>query len=155
MLGSPTYDRQTHADSSFTRDTLGLGLVLLVLLSIGGVNLLISHPWQRAAQAAPWCLPGEVPAFHFGFSTLADLMGTDFGLPKECEHGLNSTGDTLQETTTGVATYQWCTNTPSFARGKEHWTLTPAGLEHWIEGIDYPPALPIVRVPDLRHLCST
>jgi hypothetical protein len=156
VLGSPTYDRQTDADMPFTLDTFGLGLVLVMLLSISGLNLWASRPWQQTAtQPAAWCPRGEVPTFRFGFSALADALGSEIGLPIECEHGLNSTGDTLQTTTTGVARYDWCTNTPSFARGAEHWTLTPGGLEHWTEGVDFPPSLPIVRVPDLRHLCST
>jgi hypothetical protein len=155
MLGSPTNDRQTDADTPFTLDMLGLGMALVVLLLISGLNLWASHPWQKVASSAPWCPPGEAPTFRFGFGALADALGGEMGQPTECEHGLNSTGDTLQTTTTGLASYDWCTNTSSFAHGAEHWTLTGGGLEHWTDGVESPPGLPIVRSPDLRHLCST
>jgi len=49
------------------------------------------------------------------------------GVPIECEHGDDSSSNTLQTTTTGIALYFWCTNTPSFTRGQEHWMLTRDG----------------------------
>jgi hypothetical protein len=76
------------------------------------------------------------------------------GDPTECEHGDAWTTDTRQETTTGAAVYRWCTNTPTFTRGREHWMLTSNDVEHWTDEGPPPPPQPVVRVPDLRQPCS-
>lgn len=140
------------------RAELGLGLACVVLLAIS----LMSLPRQQlvpvaGALHAPWCLPDQSPSFEFGFAELNAATGDGvMGVPTECEHGTDqSNGDTSQKTTTGIATYSWCTNTPRFTRsfGQEHWMLTDDGLEHWVGGPDSPRPLPLVRAPDLRHLC--
>jgi hypothetical protein len=53
------------------------------------------------------------------------------GDPTECEHAVPNSGDVLQRTTTGLALYRRDTNTPMFTNGREHWALTPDGVEHW------------------------
>jgi hypothetical protein len=98
---------------------------------------------------------GDVPTFRFGFSSLAQAIGSTMGVPIECEHGEDASDNTFQATTTGLAVYNWCTNTPSFTRGEEHWMLTPQGVEHWMGDANSPRPLPIARAPDLRHLCPT
>jgi len=136
---------------------LGLGLACVALLAIS----LLSLPRQQlvvvsGARHAPWCLPEQSPNFEFGFAALDEATSGAMGTPTECEHGTDqSNGDTSQKTTTGIATYSWCTNTPTFTRtlGQEHWMLTADGLEHWVGGPDSPRPLPIVRTPDLRHPC--
>jgi hypothetical protein len=137
------------------RSELGLALACIALLAISVVTL----PRQQlllvpGAPHAPWCLPDQSPSFEFGFAALNQATGGVMGAPTECEHGTTeSNGDTSQKTTTGLATYSWCTNTPSFARGQERWILTADGLEHWIGGPDSPRSLRIVRAPDLRYPC--
>ena len=93
--------------------------------------------------------------FRFGFAELAQQIGAAMGTPVECEHGDDASENTSQKTTTGVAVYEWCTNTPGFASGDQHWMLTPQGLEHWTGAIEEPALMPVVRAPDLRHLCLT
>ena len=105
-------------------------------------------------SARALCFPDQSPKFQFGFAALDEATHGAMGAPTECEHGIStSSSDTTQKTSTGVASYSWCTNAPSFTRGDEHWMLTPDGIEHWIGSPDPPRALPVVRGPDLRHLC--
>ncbi len=62
------------------------------------------------------------------------------GTPVECEHTNPVNGDSLQQTTTGLAFYRKSTNTPTFTNGSEHWALTPTGTVYWTGGsIDPPP----------------
>jgi len=138
-----------------TRTGLGLVLACLALLGISLTGLPRQQVWVvPGVQHAPWCLPDQTPSFQFGFAALAQATDGVMGAPTECEHGAEqSNGDTTQKTTTGVAVYSWCTNTPSFTRGQEHWLLTTDGLEHWIGSPDSPRPQPVVRGPDLRHLC--
>ena len=133
-----------------------LSVVCVALLAISLVRLPTQQLWAvpGAAQRAPWCLPGQSPSFQFGFAALSQATDGVMGAPTECEHGAEqSNGDTAQATTTGMAVYSWCTNTPSFTRDQEHWMLTADGLEHWFGSAESPRPLPIVRSPDLRHLC--
>jgi len=143
--------------ASSTRAEVVLALACVALLAASLVSLPPQQLWAVAgARRSPWCLPGQSPSFQFGFAALAQVTNGAMGAPTECEHGTDqSSGDTEQATTTGVAMYSWCTNTPSFTRGDEHWMLTADGLEHWIGGPESPRRLDIVRSPDLRHSCRS
>jgi hypothetical protein len=154
MIAAPPHPRDEGAGTAGLSDGLALGIVLGILLLISFANPPASEFWKSDAPPhAPWCAVGEIPAFQFGFGDLAQAIGSPMGVPTECEHGEGSSSDTRQATTTGVAEYSWCTNTPGFSRGQEHWLLTQDGLEHWTGSADPPLAQPIVRTPDLRHLC--
>jgi hypothetical protein len=83
------------------------------------------------AQAAPFCSPGTSPRFVAGFADLKAQVGAAMGDPLECEHTDGSTGDVLQQTTTGLAFWRKSTNTPTFTDGFHHWALTPGGLVAW------------------------
>jgi hypothetical protein len=135
-------------------DHVTFGGLIAALLGVTAIYL-SAGPITRpsAVPRAHWCTEGEAPSFQFGFADLAARLRPIMGEPIECEHGDDWTSDTRQTTTTGVATYQWCTNTPAFTRGQEHWALMPEGLQHWSGdgGPAHPP--PMVRVPDLRHPC--
>jgi hypothetical protein len=144
-----------HTMSS-TRETIAFGLVLVVLMGVTFVSLASGPTWRPGgATQARWCRAGETPVFQFGFAELARQLGGVMGQPTECEHGDDWSSDTRQETTTGLAEYQWCTNTPSFTRGQEHWALQSNGLQHWIGDGGSPRPPPIVQEPDLRHPCAT
>jgi hypothetical protein len=134
-------------------DNLALGLALAALLGIVTLNLIGSPVLKPAAPHVPWCAPGQLPAFQFGFAELSRTLGSLMGEPTECEHGVEFTSDTRQATSTGIAEYDWCTNTPSFTSGQEHWRLTQLGVEHWQDEGEPPRPLPIVRAPDLRRPC--
>ena len=91
------------------------------------------------AGAAPHCPPGEEPRFVHGFANLKSLLGDKMGDPVECEHINLENGDTLQNTTTGLAFYRESTNTPTFTNGWDHWAWTPDGLVYWTGSAVDPP----------------
>ena len=136
-------------------DLLGLA-ALLAMLSVLTVQAVQEREQVLAGgQRAPFCGPGEVPAFGFGFAALSDLLGEQMGRPLECEHPDIATGDVLQKTTTGLAVYRWCTNTPTFAAGPEHWALTPDGPVRWTGPSAEPPVqLRPVQPSALRRPCA-
>src|SRR5438132_1016457 len=76
----------------------------------------------------PYCAPGQMPAFSFGFAVLSETLGTSMGEPTECAHADVPSGDTYQQTTKGVAIYRRADNAPAFVSGMSRWTLTAEGL---------------------------
>jgi hypothetical protein len=136
------------------RDGLVLGLVLAGLVGVSLVSVATSSIWKPNTPSTGWCLVGQTPSFQFGFAELRQAIGDPMGQPTECEHGDPVSDNTRQQTSTGVAVYYWCTNTPTFSREQDHWRLAPSGLEHWTDQGVAPQPLPIVRPPDLRHPCA-
>ena len=63
------------------------------------------------------------------------------GEPLECEHGNPDNGDTLQQTTTGLAFYRQYTSTPTFTNGWDHWAWTASGLVYWVGNSIDPPGV--------------
>jgi hypothetical protein len=86
-----------------------------------------------------FCAPDESPGFNLGFLSLSQQLGGAMGGPMECEHGNPENGDTLQETSTGLAFYRASTNTPTFTDGFQHWALTAFGLVTWTGAAIDPP----------------
>jgi hypothetical protein len=80
---------------------------------------------------APYCQAGQQPSFTNGMAALRAQVGDAMGTPVECEHAASVVGDTLQQTTTGLASYNGITNTETFTDGWHHWALTPNGLVDW------------------------
>ncbi len=146
---------RTHANIGPCRlDSLGLVVAASLLLAVVAVNIAASPIWKTGIPPhAPYCEVGIAPSFQFGFAELSRQLGPVMGEPIECEHGEEWTVDTRQLTTTGVAVYHWCTNTPTFSTGPEGWMLTASGLQRWTDEDD-PPTQPIVRVPDFRRPCQ-
>lgn len=99
---------------------------------------LLVQPHAVSAQA--FCAPGEAPAFKAGFGELARALGPTMGSPTECEHRDESSGDTHQRTTTGLAFYRPATNVAAFTDGYRKWALTPAGVVSWSGPENDPPA---------------
>lgn len=89
---------------------------------------------------APFCRPGEPPAFLFGFATLKGLLGDLMGDALECQHPNPQNGDVLQQTSTGLAFWRKSTNTNTFTNGNQHWALTTAGFVTWFGDAIDPPA---------------
>ena len=80
------------------------------------------------AGVAPYCAPGQAPAFRFGFESLSEQIGIQMGDPTECAHAEVATGDSYQQTTKGLAIYRRADNTPTFVSGSSRWSLTADGL---------------------------
>jgi hypothetical protein len=80
---------------------------------------------------APFCAPGRSPAFVLGFARLKERLGPIMGEPIECEHVNPSNGDTLQQTTTGLAMYRPANGELEFTNGWEHWALVGDQLLTW------------------------
>jgi hypothetical protein len=58
----------------------------------------------------------------------------------ECEHVTSPSGDTQQQTTTGLLAYTKASNTVSFTDGWRHWALTAQGYVTWEGPQSEPPA---------------
>jgi hypothetical protein len=95
-------------------------------------------PANQPQQQVGACPPGTTPQFVLGFADLRAQVGDAMGNPTECEHANPDNGDTLQQTTTGLAFYRKSTNTPTFTNGSDHWGLTSNGLVAW-SGVDVDP----------------
>jgi hypothetical protein len=86
---------------------------------------------EVAEATAPYCNAGQTPAFQFGLVELKQRLGDTMGVPTECEHPASANGDTVQQTTTGLAAYHRASNTVTFTDGWQHWALAPDGLIFW------------------------
>jgi hypothetical protein len=93
---------------------------------------------RAAAIVAPHCNPGQTPAFSNGLAQLKAQVGAAMGAPVECEHPASVIGDTVQQTSTGLAAYYKITNTVTFTDGWRHWAITPDGFVAW-EGTEAQP----------------
>jgi hypothetical protein len=87
-------------------------------------------PVAGPAPTVTTCPPGASPTFVLGFAELKQRLGDRMGTPLTCERP-GPEGDSLQQTTTGMARYRKSTNVPSFTQGDEHWALTERGLVYW------------------------
>lgn len=90
------------------------------------------------SPADTYCDSGQTPHFANGFQILKDQLGDVMGAPNECEHVIDQQGNTQQQTTTGVASYNKQTNTTIFTQGSSHWEVNATGLTQWTG--DTPPA---------------
>jgi hypothetical protein len=90
--------------------------------------------------AAPYCQDGQSPTFTLGLAELKAQLGDTMGQPVECEHVTSGSGDTLQQTSTGLAAYIKRSNTVTFTDGWRHWALTARGVTTWEGAQSEPPA---------------
>lgn len=88
---------------------------LRTLLSV--LLLAFSFVAPADAQVAPRCVVGGQPSFVSGFQLLKETLGATMGQAEECEQAENSSGDTRQRTTLGLAFYRQSTGTPTFTNG--------------------------------------
>ncbi len=89
---------------------------------------------------APYCNSGQIPAFSAGLTNLKQQVGNAMGTPVECEHVATPDGDTIQGTTTGLASYTRANNTVAFTDGWRHWAIAPNGFVTWEGTQSDPPA---------------
>jgi hypothetical protein len=123
------YQRFRIASYGVNTDLLVLSTLLAIVAVITAVGLATTRLWRPdSQQLSDWCMPGQTPQFSLGFAALAQRLGSSMGEPTECEHGDPVSSNTFQKTTTGLAVYDWCTNTPTFVSGQQHWLLAPGGL---------------------------
>ena len=109
---------------------------LLPILALAGLLLAV---FTASASAAPHCALGQEPTFVFGFANLKSLLGDKMEEPLECEHANPENGDSLQQTTTGLAFYRKSTNIPTFTDGFNHWGWRVEGLVYWTgDAVDAP-----------------
>lgn len=105
--------------------------------------ILTLTPMSAVAQEVSAC---QTPQFVFGFATLKAQLGDAMGEPVSCEYAdPNGTGDTLQDTSTGLAFWRKSTNTPTFTNGTTHWGLAPTGLLSWTGASIDPPPSPVAN----------
>jgi hypothetical protein len=111
---------------------------LLAVFALAGAVLMMISTTSTSAAAAH-CAPGQEPEFVLGFAFMKSQLGDTMGEPLECEHANPDNGDTLQQTSTGLAFYRKSTNTPTFTDGWRHWGWTAAGMVFWTgDSIDPP-----------------
>src|SRR5438067_1100045 len=98
----------------------------------------------QAVQSAD-CAGGGSEGFAADFVPLKEYVGVPMGDPMDCMRADGAGGDIVQPTTTGLA-YRRSGGMPSFTTGREFWTLTPLGIQHWTgslhTGMDPPAAEP-------------
>lgn len=139
--------RQLSTISLPNRLFLATGLVFLTTAAV---------PSASASTDYPYCPPGQVPEFNFGFAELKRRLGSIMGEPTSCVYGdPNGTKDNLQNTTNGLAFHRDSTNTPTFTNGYKHWALVdqdgdgnPETVEWEGESIDPPGSEPKPVSPD-------
>lgn len=88
--------------------------------------------------AGPFCGPGEAPKFVLGFARLRERVGAAMGDATECEHPNAANGDSLQQTSTGLAVFQKSDGSLRFTDGWHHWLLRGDELVSW-EGTEADP----------------
>src|SRR5262245_13606192 len=93
---------------------------------------------DQSAVRAPYCEAGQSPAFGHELAALKAQIGDVMGTAVECEHPSNTPGDTVQQTSTGLAASSSSTNMVSFTDGWRHWALRDGALVSW-EGTEAAP----------------
>ena len=114
---------------------LGFGLILLFFLALVSVGAVGAQP---------------APEFKLGFKALAELIPDVVGQPLENEHHDETTGDTLQRTSTGLMVWRKADNWTAFTDGFRTWANGPFGLQErgnderfpWEKPVTAPPAEP-------------
>ncbi len=99
------------------------------VLIVCALLALTALPTVAAAHSA--CSGGGAVELGVGFRDLADLLGALVGEPLECEHADASTGDVVQQTSTGLLYWRKSTNTPTFTNGDQHWALRGEQILQW------------------------
>jgi hypothetical protein len=103
------------------------------------VGYSVATAQEQATSTVAYCTPGEVPSFSQGLGTLRQRVGDAMGTPVECAHASSAAGDTVQQTTTGLAAYYSLTDTVTFTDGWRHWAITPNGYVTWEGTQSQPP----------------
>ena len=108
--------------------------------NVGYVPSAVNQQQNTQAPTAPYCQAGQAPAFANRLAALKQQVGNSMGTPMECEHAVSPGGDTVQQTSTGLAAYSKVTDTATFTDGWHHWAITPRGPVQWEGTQPDPPA---------------
>jgi hypothetical protein len=130
------------ATAWFAAHQIGMNLSAIeTVASVLGINETVGTPPdvgytqaqadQTDSSLPPYCQAGAAPAFVNGLAALKQQIGEVMGTPLECEHTASAQGDTIQQTSTGLAAYDSLTNTDTFTDGWHHWALTSDGVVTW------------------------
>lgn len=103
------------------------------------VGYAVASAEQPSATTAGFCAAGQVPTFSAGLANLRQRVGDVMGTPVECAHEASASGDSVQQTTTGLAAYFSLSNTVTFTDGWRHWAMTPTGYVTWEGPESLPP----------------
>jgi len=87
-------------------------------------------PLRADAASTPLCTPDRAN-FAYGLANLKLQLGEVMGEPLECERAVDSEGNTVQLTTTGLAAYEQRTQTVTFTDGWRHWAFARGRLVTW------------------------
>jgi hypothetical protein len=110
-----------------------------VLLAGAALVGILGGAKAGAAQGVADCQSDQALSFDARLVPLSQQLGGFMGSPTECPHVDESSGDTLQETTTGLAYVVAGSDTPVFTDGHDHVALTRQGLIGWDGGsVDAP-----------------
>jgi len=108
------------------------GLVSLVssvaLVVVGSAAFAVTG----MAQSAPFCAEAQSVDWLDEFAPLSEQLGDVMGEPVECPHPTSDGGDTVQQTSTGLAVLRMPSGLPSFTDGTTRWALTDQGLVSWM-----------------------
>ena len=127
--------------------------------SLTGVLLLAAGLWfeiptvgvSAAGSSSSLCAAGATPQLAASFAILYATLGDVMGSPATCAL-VDSEGDTIQATTTGLAIYRQ-SGLALFASGDRHWALSSSGLESWTanwhNGFDPPVKSPAETGPNI------
>lgn len=102
---------------------------------------------SNADASSNFCATGQTPGFRYGIASLAQELGATMGDPVECEHTDSASGNTVQQTTTGLAYYVASSNLPSFTDGFNHWALVNGSAIQWTGDRTSPPSSALTPQP--------
>lgn len=122
---------------------VGTAVIRPIQLALGVAVTIAMLGGPSPDATAPYCRPGQVPAYDFGFANLSAALGPRMGDPIECEHVDAATGDTVQRTTAGRAYYRPATNVAAFTDGTVHRAWTARGLVAWTGDSTDPPGVTV------------
>ena len=115
--------------------SISTAAAVLGLTETTGITRPVGHAAaiSNGSTTAPaaYCNAGETPTLAQSLAELKRRLGDTMGAPVECAHPAASPGDTIQQTSTGLAQYSQVTNTASFTDGWRHWAITPRGFVTW------------------------
>ena len=136
-------------------ESYALGLLLFALLGVTAISLATAPIWQPGARPAhTGACPARRPSSTLDLPSSLASSAIPWGNRQSANMEIPRPATRARKPPTGVAIYRWCTNTPSFTRGQEHWLLTPTGLEYWTDAGPPPAPQTVLRAVDLRQPCD-